>query len=401
MDFLFLFGLSCLKITKRVFNGKWENFCRDSNGRPEICTWNNHYQAEVVMNISQMKEVLAEILTKTNLTPCVVGHRGVGKSAGITQACREIGRDYVALRLGQMEVGDLVGIPYREEKVMHWSQPSWWPVAGAPATIVHCDELNRAQQEDTLQAIFQFVEPPVKGEQRRLHTHVLDQKHKVVVSINPPDGTYQVATLDRALLDRMVMIYVETDYNCWARYAKEQQFDETVQQFLSAYPSLLAKPGAAIDMQMEPTERAWEMVSTLRRCCRFPENLEMEIYAGIVGQEAAVSFLRWSREQKERPVTARQVLDNWSDVEAQVKQQRDDLQAVTLNDLVTTLEVDAGLTLGQEQNLVAYIGELTRDLKFGLVKALLKNPQVAEILCKDDYDAVILETIECISREAS
>jgi hypothetical protein len=68
---------------------------------------------------------------------------------------------------------------------------------------------------------------------------------------------------------------------------------------------------------------------------------------------------------------------------------------------VTTLEVDAELTQGQEQNLVAYIAALPRDLKFGLVKALLKNPQVAEILCKDDYDVVILETIESISREAS
>ena len=320
------------------------------------------------MNISQMKDVLAEILTKTNLTPCVVGHRGVGKSAGITQVCREIGR---------------------------------WPEAEAPATIVHCDELNRAQQEDTLQAIFQFVEPPVEGGQRRLHTHVLDQKHKVVVSINPPDGTYQVATLDRALLDRMVMIYVETDYSCWARYAREQQFDETVQQFLASYPNLLAKPGAAIDMQMEPTERAWEMVSTLRCCCRFSVDLEMEIYAGIIGQEAAVSFLRWSREQKERPVTARQILDSWAEVADLVKQQRDDLQAVTLNDVVTTLDLDAELTLEQEQNLVAYIDALPRDLKFGLVKALLKNPDVAAFLCKDDYDAVILETIESISREAS
>ncbi|MCK4508013.1 MAG: hypothetical protein KAU27_05710, partial [Desulfuromonadales bacterium] len=65
------------------------------------------------MNVSQMKQVLIEILTKTNLTPCVVGHRGVGKSAGVVQACYEIERQYVALRLGQMEVGDLVGIPYR------------------------------------------------------------------------------------------------------------------------------------------------------------------------------------------------------------------------------------------------------------------------------------------------
>lgn len=353
------------------------------------------------MNISQMKQVLAEILTRTDLTPCVVGHRGVGKSAGIVQVCREIGRDYVALRLGQMEVGDLVGIPFREGPVMHWSRPSWWPADEAPETIVHCDELNRAQQEDTLQAIFQFVEPPVAQQSRRLHTHTLHPKHKVVVSINPPDGSYQVATLDRALLDRMVMIYVETDYQCWARYAKEQQFDAGVQQFLAAYPNLLARPGAPLDMQMEPTERAWEMVSTLRRSCHFSADLEMEIYAGIVGQEAAVSFLRWSRERKERPVAARQVLDHWPEVADRVREQRDDLQAVTLNDLVTTLEVEPVLSRAQELNLVAYIGALPRDLRFGLVKALVKIPPVADLLCKDDYDDVILEAIEAISREAS
>jgi hypothetical protein len=353
------------------------------------------------MNVAQMKTVLAEIMLHTDLTPCVVGHRGVGKTAGIVQVCQEIKRRYVALRLGQMEVGDLVGIPYREGDVMHWSRPSWWPLDNDAPTVIHCDELNRAQQEDTLQAIFQFVEPPAAGQLRRLHTHPLHPQHKVVVSINPPDGSYQVATLDRALLDRMVMIYVETDYHCWARYAKQQQFDAGVQQFLAAYPNLLARPGSPLDMQMEPTERAWEMVSTLRRACHFPVELEMEVYAGIVGQEAAVSFLRWTRERAERPVTARQILDEWPAVAEQARAQRDDLQAVTLNDVVTTLEVDATLTLAQEQHLVAYIAVLPRDLRFGLVKALVKIPAVAAVLCKDEYDAVVLEAIEAISREAS
>ena len=55
------------------------------------------------MNIEQMKIVLKEILTKTDLTPCVVGHRGVGKTAGIIQVCREIQRDYIPLRLGQSQ----------------------------------------------------------------------------------------------------------------------------------------------------------------------------------------------------------------------------------------------------------------------------------------------------------
>ena len=43
------------------------------------------------MNIEQMKLVLREMLAGTDLTPCVVGHRGVGKTAGIIQVCREAG----------------------------------------------------------------------------------------------------------------------------------------------------------------------------------------------------------------------------------------------------------------------------------------------------------------------
>ncbi|MDY6848747.1 MAG: hypothetical protein AB7F20_10080 [Geoalkalibacter sp.] len=353
------------------------------------------------MNVEQMKKVVREILTRTALTPCIVGHRGVGKTAGLVQVCREAELNYVPLRLGQMEVGDLVGMPYREGDVMRWSRPSWWPADHDPPTVVHCDELNRAQQEDTLQAIFQFVEPPAEGQQRALHTHQLDPRHKVVVTINPPDGTYQVATLDRALLDRMVMIYVESDYACWARYAERKGFDAEVRRFLSVNTQMLAAPGEAMDMQIEPTERAWEMVSILRKNCRFDPELEMEVYAGLVGNEAAAMFLRWCHENRERPVEAHQVLDQWSEVADRVSRQRDDLQAATLNAVVNRLRDDADLDPSQEKNLVQYIDILPRDLRFGLVKTLLQIPAVAAILSRDEYDAVVLDVIEQISREAS
>jgi len=284
---------------------------------------------------------------------------------------------------------------------MHWSRPSWWPTDEAPATIIHCDELNRAQQEDTLQAIFQFVEPPAPGLRRALHTHTLHPKHRVVVSINPPDGSYQVATLDRALLDRMVMIYVETDYQCWARYASEQQFDRYVQQFLALSPNQLARQGSPLDLQVEPTERAWEMVSTLRKRCRLPRDLEAEVYAGIVGQEAAVAFLRWCEDQRDRPLTASDILDRWSEVAERAEAQSDDLQAATLNVLTASLQGRAELTPQQERNLVAYIGVLPRDLRFALVKTLLKIPFVAALLVKDEYDKIVYDAIATISREAS
>lgn len=347
-----------------------------------------------------MKIVLREIVTNTDLTPCVVGHRGVGKTAGIMQVCREIGRSYVSLRLGQMEVGDLVGIPYRDGEVMHWSRPSWWPVESDVESIVHCDELNRAQQEDTLQAIFQFVEPPLSGSGRGLHTHRLHPKHKVIVTINPPDGTYQVTPLDRALIDRMVMLYVESDYNCWARYARSSGFDSPVQEFLAANQNLLAHDTPPMEMEAKPSERGWEMVSTLRRSCRFPEELEMEVYAGIVGPEAAIAFLRWQRETLARPLTANEILTRWAEVAGRAGRQREDQHGATMSGLTAHLKLADGLSEVQEENLVAYLAILPRDLKFALVKSLLAIPQVAVSLAKDRYDAVVLDAIRTISGEA-
>ncbi|MCW8858175.1 MAG: hypothetical protein OQK97_00515 [Deltaproteobacteria bacterium] len=353
------------------------------------------------MNIEQMKTVLKEILTKTDLTPCVVGHRGVGKTAGIIQVCREIGHSYIPLRLGQMEVGDLVGIPYRDEETMYWSRPSWWPKESADPVVVHCDELNRAQQEDTLQAIFQFVEPPNEGQQRALHTHKLAPQHRVVVAINPPDGSYQVAPLDRALLDRMIVIQVETDAECWAQHANRENFDPQVRQFIAGNQQLLSTNSGNFDMRLEPSERAWEMVSKLKASCHFPKGLEMEVYSGIIGREAAVSFQHWCAEQHQRPLVADDILNHWADIAEQAEKQRDDIQAATMSDLITCLQLTPQLRGSQQDNLVSYIEILPRDMRFGLVKSLIRIPAIADILCQDKYDASILDAIRQISQDVA
>ncbi len=353
------------------------------------------------MNIDQLKTVLREIITRTDLTPCVVGHRGVGKTAAIIQVSEEIDFSYQPLRLGQMEVGDLVGIPYRNENVMHWSRPDWWPEVDAKPTLVHCDELNRAQQEDTLQAIFQFVEPPAQGQHRALHTHKLASQHRVVVAINPPDGTYQVAPLDRALLDRMVVLQVESDAACWGRYAQQQQFNPLIRQFIGGNDAFLATGNNSYDLQIEPSERAWEMVSILKQKCCLPAELEMEVYSGVIGREAAVSFSSWCAEQRQRPLSAEQILNNWEQIAEQAADQRDDIQATSMSELSTLLDSEIRLDRSQQDNLVAYIEILPRDMRFGFVKTLLQIPTVAAILSQDCYDHAILDVISKISEEVA
>ena len=173
-----------------------------------------------------------------------------------------------------------------------------------------------------------------------------------------------------------------------------------MQQFLAGNPHLLAKQGNPMELEAEPSERGWEMVSILRQRCRFPRELEMEVYAGVIGQEAAVTFLRWQADRRGRPVTAEEVLENWPEVAERAAAQRDDLQAATMNELVALLQGMKGIEQTETDNLVGYIDCLPRDLRFGLVKALLKVPSVAEALAQDQYDAVVLEAIRTISAEA-
>jgi hypothetical protein len=155
-----------------------------------------------------------------------------------------------------------------------------------------------------------------------------------------------------------------------------------------------------MDLQVEPTERAWEMVSILRKNSRFPGDLEMEVYSGIIGREAAIMFMRWLSDHRHRPVTAAEVLDSWGDVSDKAAAQRDDLQAATINDLIATLHTSPALLAEQELNLVAFVAVLPRDLRFGFVKSLLKIPAVALAISQDKYDAVVFDAIRAISAEA-
>jgi hypothetical protein len=198
----------------------------------------------------------------------------------------------------------------------------------------------------------------------------------------------------------MVMLFVETDYNCWARYAARKELDGEVRQFLAGNSGMLARQGAPMELQVEPTERGWEMVSVLRRNCRFPGDLELEVYAGIIGKEAAITFMRWLSDRKGRPLTAAEILNDWLQVAGQAEKQRDDVQAATINDLTSTLHVSPVLGSDQEANLVAYIAVRPRDLRFGFVKSLLKIPEVALGIAQDKYDSVVFDAIQAISREA-
>ncbi|HHV71541.1 MAG TPA: hypothetical protein GXX38_02870, partial [Clostridia bacterium] len=112
------------------------------------------------MYLDDAKIVLKEILKKTDITPFLWGERGIGKSQCVYQVAQELSADgekwdVIELRIGQMEVGDLIGVPKVEKGRTIWARPEWFPTTGKG--IIFLDEPNRDNAGDVTQAIFQLV----------------------------------------------------------------------------------------------------------------------------------------------------------------------------------------------------------------------------------------------------
>lgn len=100
----------------------------------------------------------------------------------------------------------------------------------AKRSVLFLDEFNRAAP-DILNASLQLILD------HRLHTHILplvDGKETLIVAaVNPSTGNYTVQEFDPALLDRFVMCEATPDFPSWASYARKNNVNQIVIDFLS------------------------------------------------------------------------------------------------------------------------------------------------------------------------
>ncbi len=121
----------------------------------------------------------------------------------------------------------------------------------------------------------------------------------------------------------------------------------------------------------------------------------------MIGREAAVCFLSWCAEQHKRPLSAEQILNSWAQLADQAANQRDDIQAAGMNSLTHHLRENIHLNETQQDNLVAYIEVLPRDMRFSFIKSLLRIPTIAAILSQDRFDYAVLAPLSKISAEVA
>lgn len=195
-----------------------------------------------------------------------LGGHGIGKTESIIQAAEEEGMRVIKINLAQIEeLGDFVGIPLKEMKLingnkevwvddkavetyvragyklpentqsrMSYAIPSWVPEDHEEIVLL-LDDFRRADYR-YMQALMELIS---KGE---YISWKLPENTHIVLSSNPDSGDYNVTSLDPAQRNRFVSFNVKFDIEDWAKWAEEKEIEGRVINFALHNPEIFENP---------------------------------------------------------------------------------------------------------------------------------------------------------------
>lgn len=303
--------------------------------------------------INEIKDIIAAA-DLCGHVPLIKGLHGLGKSESVAQYATEKDMHYEPLILSLMDTGDMLGLPVTERvngmASTLWAAPTWytnivnaaWPeeldmnelvfndeefksfftppskvvtrsqlnetfcqfyslpndrlqilrqdkvfYRKSRRSVMFLDEFNRAPS-DILNASLQLILD------HRLHSHVLPlvngQETLIVAAINPADGDYTVQEFDPALLDRFVSCEVTPDFKSWLAWAKQNNVNKVVTDFLIDNPGRFHFTPE--DGTKGASPRSWtRLANYLDRIDSTNKDIMSHYTIGTVGSAIAAQFL--------------------------------------------------------------------------------------------------------------
>lgn len=359
----------------------------------------------------RLLEMMLKVAVKKKRTPLVWGKHGIGKSQIVRDVFEKEGYEVIDLRLGQLEVGDLVGVPAQEfycpvcdskfgfttkesycpvcnledKKIpiagrTVWLAPSWFPANGEKR-LLFFDELNRGRL-DVQQACFQIVLD------RRIHTHKVPDNCGIVCACNPSGGEYYVEELDPALLNRFVNIKFNLTTRQWLSWARNHNIRPEIIDFIMTEDKFLGNEAIDIPIDIKPSPRGYEFLSDLLQEIPKQHQLWSEAATCIIGEAAALAFMQSLKEEVEKPVKAEEIFTKWEKVKSRIKNQaeaatgdtRHDLLRATLDDLYDNIKEGKSKKYSDEQlgNVADFLLMIPEDLAFAALKDLAPLADIHE-----------------------
>ncbi len=320
------------------------------------------------MNVKQLKKFIPHVLDK-KLSLMIVGNHGQAKSSTVKQYAKENGLGFIDRRLSQMESGDLLGLPDLSNGRTTFATPDWLPTDPSSKGILFLDELNRARP-DVLQAVFQLALD------RQLGAYHLPEGWHVITAVNPNTDNYSVTTFeDEALKDRFVHVKLQLTDEEFLEYASVQEgIDPDMINFYRNRPELLMNQKlASFSIDRKPSHRSSLQAMFLAK--DLPDELFVEGVGGLIGIENAVIMKAYLENNRSKPFTAEQILNEFKKIESQVREyvdmssgkSRHDLITQSLDNIIPYLTMKKATTK-QVDNLIQFLQIIPKDISTAHVK---------------------------------
>lgn len=235
-----------------------------------------------------------------NISVLFRGEHGIGKSELVWQF-GEL-KDYIVydIRLGQTELGDLMGFIKETDGVTTYSEPWWWPnpakLNGKKGFIIFFDEYNRGK-EDVRNAAFQIIlDRALYGKHFSKDIPIW-----VIACINPNNGNYQVGELDPANNDRFAIFDIKPTHEEWLIWAKEKGYihPDIIEFIANKDYSHLLFYNQNKETSIQPSPRSWARWDKAYK--RGEERTDLQLHdddlrsiaASFIGIEAASAFIEF------------------------------------------------------------------------------------------------------------
>jgi MoxR-like ATPase len=337
------------------------------------------------------------------------------------QIATKLGMALINVRVGQLEPGDLIGIPYNvrvnRANIMEYSIPNYLPqykydendqpVLRADGThaldfermgeivqnskelvevygtslvevkgaILFLDEINRIAGDDTKQSIFQLPE------QYRIHTYKIPEGCVIFAAANPNNNEYQVSEIDgdRAFMDRFLHIKLKARLEDWMVWAQKRGIDANLVSFYNSMRDALYEDEKHYKLNVNPSPRSAELINTLLTEVKLPadDSIRQEVLMGVLGDTYGPMLHKHLRENMGKVLSGEEVVTKYTSLRKYivdaVKQKRVDyIDQVTRNVYAYLSNHENWDTLDEhEENFQEFLKDLNPEIRMTHVKQLI------------------------------
>lgn len=222
------------------------------------------------------------------------GPPGVGKSQTVAQVAKDLGCDFIDLRIPLLDAVDLRGIPVTTSGTTKWMPPEFLPRKGKG--FLFLDEIVQGQQIVQSAASQLILD-------RRVGEYTLPPEWYVLAAGNRDTDRAATNKMPSHIANRFVHANFEIDLEDWLVWAYNNQMDGSVVGFLQMRPELLHQfdPKTLSTEKAYPTPRSWEFVSKVVKDADVDEECFREIIEGTVGKAAASEYVGFFRVYRDLP----------------------------------------------------------------------------------------------------